>query len=233
MAVLPRGRGARPAPEKNAPKAAPAPKQEPKSLTSDSTYNKKEAPELKGASEQDGFGSMTSGRHHGAVMALADAVGHHGATLTEGGMSSSHREGMNQLDKTYNHLSAHAKSHKVAKYSEAAGHLKEASKALNKAVTQFGGTRGTIRNAYGETLQGRDIEATTNHLVNHYAQAHGAKFKSVKEPEKYNLPTRREEQRLEQKKAAQKYMQPRGKAPVTKSEVVHFTGGDRKVKGDN
>ena len=188
---------------------------------------------MRGATNS-GYSSMTSGRHHGAVMALADAVGHHAASLTEGGMSSSHQQGMAELEKTYDHLSAHAESHKAGRHSEAAGHLKQAAKGLNDAVTRLGGTRGTIKNRFGESVQGRDIEATTNHLVNHYASVHNTRVGSVSRPEKYDgVPTKKAEERLEQKKAAEKYLQPRGKAPMTKSEVVHLGGDGRKIKGDN
>ena len=102
MATLPRGRGANPVARKAAaPKPVAAPKEtEGKSRISEATYNEPEPVVSRGA-DDEGFSARTSGRHHGAVMALADAVGHHGASITEAGMSESQRQGMSQLERVY------------------------------------------------------------------------------------------------------------------------------------
>lgn len=226
MPVLPRGRGSRPTVQKTAaPKPAPAPQQESRSLVSDSKLNTPEPTELRGSTES-GYSSTTSGRHHGTLLALADAVGHHAASLTEGGISSSHQKGLASLEKVYDHLSAHSQAHNSRNHEESAGHLNEAAKHLNQAVTDLGSTRGVIKNAYGEQIQGRDIKATTQHLVNHYATAHNTKIGQVSTPAQYRgVPTKKAEERLEQKKTREKYQSPRGRAPLTKSEGGESSSG--------
>lgn len=226
MPIQPKGT----ARKKTAPKPAPEPKQEPKSLISNLR------PEKSVARGEDGSGysSATSGEHHGAISALADAVGFHGAQLTEGGMSvgmsSSHKQGMADLNKVYNHLAEHAKNHKLGEHSIAAGHLNKSAVSLNEALTRFGSSRGTIRNAYGETIQAHNIERTTNYLVNSYAQKHNVKIpKTVNDSEQYRgVPSKEEEKAAEQKRKEQKYYQPRGKAPMTKSEVVKLENTGRR-----
>ena len=170
----------------------------PSSLVSNETMSREEpitsaGMDWSGKMEQPPVPSLTGGHHHGRVSAIADAVGHSIASISEGNEKHSRYGAAYQhMDNAYAHLSMHHTYHLQGQHDKA-------SAALSKAVDSIKAAAGTVAkkldktgvtNAFGETRRRGDLEATLDHTVLHYATVHGvglAKQAKIPEPQKREM----------------------------------------------
>lgn len=137
--------------------------------------------------------STTGGYHHGAVMNIADAVGHSLNEVSEGKESHSRYGAAHaDLDKGYSLLGMHHTYHLQGAHDKAASALSRAADAISSAANRIKTPldKQGVTNAFGETRRRGDLVETLGSAVHHYATTHGTTTNAaIEEPAKREAVT--------------------------------------------